>query len=64
MAQFEEKEKQRIKATIDDYDQKCKMRMDSLIHENEMMLKDIENTHVSIFLADIVWKKRNGESVS
>uniref|UniRef100_A0AC34F8M1 Protein kinase domain-containing protein n=1 Tax=Panagrolaimus sp. ES5 TaxID=591445 RepID=A0AC34F8M1_9BILA len=45
LAEFEEREKQRVKATIEEYEQKCKLRMDALIEENHQSLKEIESNH-------------------
>jgi hypothetical protein len=45
LAEFEEREKQRVKATIEEYEQKCKLRMDALIEENHQIIKEIENIH-------------------
>lgn len=44
--EFEEKEKQRIRKKMDEYDLKCKRKMAQLMAYNQNVLKELEEIHV------------------
>uniref|UniRef100_A0A7E4VX49 Protein kinase domain-containing protein n=1 Tax=Panagrellus redivivus TaxID=6233 RepID=A0A7E4VX49_PANRE len=45
LAEFDAKEKERVKNTIAEYEKKCRRRLDNLVAQNQQFLKDLEQIH-------------------